>query len=162
MLICGDGIYPRVQPATAEQTSRQQITSLLSAPLSSTKWSPWLNWCWCRCSNSWVASQQVPRDPFFFFFFFFNFMVSHARRIIENIIILDYRTFGIQNNHNQHKYVPHEIGTKWSLYKVSIFDLRITSDASMVTINMFSRSQNSLSPNFMIWPLNDLRPKKYC
>ena len=32
MLICGDGAYQRVQPATAEQTSRQQITSSLSAP----------------------------------------------------------------------------------------------------------------------------------
>ena len=32
MLICGDGAYPRVQPVTAEQTSRQQITSSLSAP----------------------------------------------------------------------------------------------------------------------------------
>ena len=31
-------------------------------PLSSTKWSPWLDWCWCRCSNSWVPPQQVPRD----------------------------------------------------------------------------------------------------
>ena len=32
MLICGDGAYPRVQPATPEQTSKQQITSSRSAP----------------------------------------------------------------------------------------------------------------------------------
>ena len=31
MLICGDGTYPRVQPAAVEQTSRQQITSSPSA-----------------------------------------------------------------------------------------------------------------------------------
>ena len=65
MLICGDGAYPRVLPATAEQTSRQQITSSPITPLSSTnKWSLWLDWCWCRRSNSWVASQQVPRHLF--------------------------------------------------------------------------------------------------
>ena len=34
MLICGDGAYPRVQPATAKQTSRQQITSSRSAPFT--------------------------------------------------------------------------------------------------------------------------------
>ena len=33
ILIYGDGAYPRVQPATAGQTSRQQITSSPSAPL---------------------------------------------------------------------------------------------------------------------------------
>ena len=32
MLKCGDGVYPRVQPVTAEQTSRQQITSSPSVP----------------------------------------------------------------------------------------------------------------------------------
>ena len=32
MLTCGDGVYPQVQPATVEQTSRQQITSSQSAP----------------------------------------------------------------------------------------------------------------------------------
>ena len=31
MLICGDGVHQRVQPTTAEQTSRQQITSSRSA-----------------------------------------------------------------------------------------------------------------------------------
>ena len=64
MLICGDGAYPRVQPVTTEQTSRQQITSSRSAPIPSTKWSPWLDWCWFRFSNSWVATKQVPRDLF--------------------------------------------------------------------------------------------------
>ena len=33
VLICGDGAYLGVQPATAEQTSRQQITSSWSVPL---------------------------------------------------------------------------------------------------------------------------------
>ena len=32
VLICGYWAYPRVQPATAEQTSRQQNTSSLTAP----------------------------------------------------------------------------------------------------------------------------------
>ena len=32
MLICGDETYQRLEPATAEQTSRQQITSSPSAP----------------------------------------------------------------------------------------------------------------------------------
>ena len=27
-------------------------------------WSPWLDWCWCKCSNSWVATKQVPRNLF--------------------------------------------------------------------------------------------------
>ena len=31
-------------------------------PILSTKWSPWLDRYWCRCSNSWVDTKQVPRD----------------------------------------------------------------------------------------------------
>ena len=76
--ICGDGVYPRVQPSTAEQTSRQEITSPPSAPSIVHQWSPWLDWCWCRYSNSWVASQQVPRYLTISFVFVFCF--SHARR----------------------------------------------------------------------------------
>ena len=63
----------------------------IKTPLSSTKWSPWLDWCWCSCSNSWVTFQQVPRDLtiyfvfvyvllFCFVLFCFCFLVSHARR----------------------------------------------------------------------------------
>ena len=55
-----------------QQTANHIITV---SPLSSTKWSPWLDWCWCRCCNSWVASQQVPRDVFILFF------GSHARKL---------------------------------------------------------------------------------
>ena len=36
----------------------------------------WLDWCWCRCSNSWVNTKQVPRD----LTISFGFKVSHARR----------------------------------------------------------------------------------
>ena len=43
-------------------------------PLLSTKWSPWLDWC--RCSSSWMASQQVPRD----LNISFGYLISHARR----------------------------------------------------------------------------------
>ena len=40
-------------------------------PIPYIKWSPWLDWCWCRYSNWWVATKQVPGDPTVFFFFFF-------------------------------------------------------------------------------------------
>ena len=43
-------------------------------PLPSTKWSPWLDWCWCRCSNLWVATiKQVPPV-----FISFVYLVSHV------------------------------------------------------------------------------------
>ena len=81
MLICGDGAYLRVQPATAEQTSRQQITGITECSLyRPPNGHPWLDWCWCRCSNSWVATKQVPRD----LTVSFGCKVSHARRRLGN------------------------------------------------------------------------------
>ena len=54
-----------------QQTSRQQITSSPSAPLSSTKWSSWLDWCWYRCSkllSGWLLSK-FQRSNYFFWLF---------------------------------------------------------------------------------------------
>ena len=69
MPMCGDGAYP--SPACDCGADQQTVP-----PLSSPKWSPWLDWCWCRCSNSWVASQQVPRN----LTISFGYLVSRARR----------------------------------------------------------------------------------
>ena len=69
MLICGNGAYPGVQPETVEQTSTQQITLSLSAPYTIHQ----LNWCWYRCSNSWLATKKVLTISF-------GYLFSHARR----------------------------------------------------------------------------------
>ena len=72
--------YPRVQPATAEQTANHMHhhgMPPVRTPIPSTKWSPWLEWCWCRCSNSWVATKQFSRDLTISFGYY---KVSHARR----------------------------------------------------------------------------------
>ena len=47
-------------------------------PLSSTGWSSWLGWCWCRCGRLWLASRRFPRGQAISF----DFLVSHARRRI--------------------------------------------------------------------------------
>ena len=56
-----------------QQTVNHIITE---CPLYRPPWFPRLNWCWCRCSNSWVATKQVPRD----LTISFSYLVSHARR----------------------------------------------------------------------------------
>ena len=56
----------------------------VSPSILSTKWSPWLDWCWCRCSNSWVATKQVPRD----LTISFGCKVSHARRRLSKIVCI--------------------------------------------------------------------------
>ena len=76
------------------QTANYIITEY--SPLSSTNWSPWFDWCWCRCSNSWLASQQVPRD----LSISFDYMVSHARRRRRyHMISYDMLSYHIKSNH---------------------------------------------------------------
>ena len=72
-------------------------------PLSSNKWSPWLDWCRCRCSNSWVASQQVPGDltisfVLFCFVFVLFCLVSHTRKIRRRRSV-DYYVSGSDFDH---------------------------------------------------------------
>ena len=77
MLICGDGgpiqgCILRLRSRPANSKSHHHGVP----PIPSIKWSPRLDWCRCRCSNSWVATKQVPRD----LTISFDYKVSHARR----------------------------------------------------------------------------------
>ena len=61
----------------ADSKSHHHGMPPVRTPIPSTKWSPWLEWCWCRCSNSWVATKQFSRDLTISFGYY---KVSHARR----------------------------------------------------------------------------------
>ena len=86
MLICGDGVYPRVQPATAEQTSRQQIISSPGAPsivhqMVSMAWLMLMQMQQLVSGFS-VSSQRSSYFLLFLYLFLFVCfcLVSHARR----------------------------------------------------------------------------------
>ena len=72
-ILCRYKVHAACDCEADQQTANHTITEC--PPIPSTKWSPWLDWCWCRCSNSWVATKQVPRD----LTVSFGYKVSHAR-----------------------------------------------------------------------------------
>ena len=78
MLICGDGTYPRIQPAIAEETSRQQITSSLSVP--STRPPNCLHGLIDVDADAATRERLLSRFPEIFNTIFVCYLVSHARR----------------------------------------------------------------------------------
>ena len=83
MPICGDGAYPRAQPATVEQASRQQITSSLSAPsivhqMVSMAWLMLMQMQ--QLVSGFSASSQRSISFFFFYFFFVCLFHTHKKK----------------------------------------------------------------------------------
>ena len=88
MLICGYGAYPRVQPATAEQTSRQQITSSWITPYT-INLRPKKKYVCLPSATDRKMPKNLGRDFFLFFFSSktLNMKTHHFRRKMYNLAV---------------------------------------------------------------------------
>ena len=118
------GVYPRVQLATAEQTSRQQIRSLPSAPsiihqMVSMAWLMLMQMQ--QLLSGFSASSQRSIS--------FDFLVSHTRRSVNKCFFLYFATYEIlcrqrkmfKNRYLHHVYHYVKLQENWVVGPITLF-----------------------------------------